>query len=131
MNHYRDGYRISTEIATANAQIGAVVGVLPRLFRSPGLVKSSLIQNELARLGMCNFFGNILPGDTNLPVLSATALCNTFKAQLRPGAIVMLHDGGNHPQTVAAMTCMADHAVRNGYRMVTLSDLMGQGYWTY
>ena len=131
LSHDRNSTVMASQITLDNDLLLALTGTKPRVFRSPGMVRSELVQTELRRLGMCNFFGNILPGDTLYPTVQAKELCDAFKRQLQPGAIVMLHDGGSHAPTVAAVPCMAQYAASKGYQMVTLSELMGQGYWTY
>ncbi len=129
-NHYRDGYRISLEIGWAGELIGGIVGKTPRVFRSPGLVNTELVKKELARLGMCNIFGSIDPGDTMSPTRTADELCKVFKSNLHPGAIVMMHDGGARRPTAVAVPCMVQYALAQGYRLVTVSELLGQGYTT-
>lgn len=129
-NHYRDGTRIAAEIEWAGQRIGAVVGKVPRVFRSPGLVSSEAVRAELARLGMCNFSLSIDSGDSMPPNKSAEQICNSFKAGLKPGAIMLMHDGGSLRNTTIAIPCIVSYANAQGYRLVTLSELLGQAYWT-
>ncbi len=111
----------------AASLIAATTGAYPRLFRSPGLSTSSTLQNALAYLSLCNIFMSISTGDAASPRPSAATICARFKSQLHPGAIVLAHDGGGyHESTAAAMSCMLDHATRQGYRVVTISELLGQ-----
>ena len=40
---------------------------------------------------------------------------------------MLAHDGGGyHETTAAAVPCMLDYATRQGYRVVTISELLGQ-----
>lgn len=128
-SHTHIGSLLAPEVAYANAVLKSITGKEPRVFRSPGLAKSPLVQAELARLGMCNFFGSVLPGDTNLPALNAQQLCTKVRQGLHPGAIVLMHDF-HHAATVAAVPCMLDYAISQGYQLVTVSYLLSQGFGT-
>ena len=118
---------IASEIEPNNNLIEHVTGVRPTVFRSPGLAIGAPIQTELARLGMCNIFANVLTGDASMPRPSASTICARFAGQLKPGSIVLAHDGGTHPQTIAAVDCMLDVAQARGYEVVTVSDLLSRG----
>lgn len=48
--------------------------------------------------------------------------------QVKPGAIIILHDGGgNRAQTVAALRLLLPRLREDGYRMVTVSQLLALG----
>jgi len=76
---------------------------------------------------MCNIFANVLTGDASMPRPTAATICARFAGQLKPGSIVLAHDGGNHPQTIAAIDCMLDVAQARGYEVVTVSELLTRG----
>lgn len=127
LSHRYTTNAIMREIVPAAGLIAATTGAYPRLFRSPGLSTSTTLQNALAYLSLCNIFMSISTGDSASPRPSSATICARFKSQLRPGAIVLAHDGGGyHESTAAAMPCMLDHATRHGYRVVTISELLGQ-----
>lgn len=116
---------ILPQIVPAAQLIASVTGVTPRLFRAPGLLSNAELQNGLATLGYCNIFASIFTGDAATWRPSAATICGRFKAGLRPGAIVLAHDGGGrHETTAAAVPCMLDAAIRSGYRIVTISELL-------
>jgi peptidoglycan/xylan/chitin deacetylase (PgdA/CDA1 family) len=118
---------IAREIPIANATIARVTGVTPVLFRSPGLTQSDTIQSALAVYGMCNIFTTVVLGDHLMPRRSASTLCSSFANTLHPGEIVLLHDGGSHTPTVQAVPCMLDTALRRGYQIVTVGQLLRLG----
>ena len=126
-------YKVQTlidEIIPAEVIIRDITGVWPRVYRSPGLTASDRLQSALGYAGFCNIWANLLSGDASVPRPSSDTICDRFKRGLSPGTIVLLHDGGSHSTTVNAVPCMADWAVSHGYQMVTVSELMGQGYST-
>ena len=43
---------------------------------------------------------------------------------IRAGSIVLLHDGGSHAPTIAALPCMFDYLRRQGFSVVALADLL-------
>lgn len=119
------------ELVPADNILQSVTGVRPRVYRSPGLTASQLLQQALADYGgRCNIWANILSGDAAMPRPSSETICARFRSGLKPGSIILLHDGGSHTTTVNAVPCMAAYAVSQGYQMVTVSELMGQGYST-
>jgi peptidoglycan/xylan/chitin deacetylase (PgdA/CDA1 family) len=127
MTHQYSSGTIASEVKPANDLIQAVTGVRPTLFRSPGLTEGSRIQASLSAQGMCNIFTNVDFRDWILPRRSSSALCGSFDRSLRPGLIVLLHDGGSHRSTVDAVPCMLDTALARGYRIVTVGELLLEG----
>lgn len=129
-HQYRASILIN-ELVTADDILQQITGVRPRQYRSPGLTADAGLQLALAYYeGRCNIWASTLSGDSNVPRPSSELICSRFKAGLKPGAIVLLHDGGSHTTTVNAVPCMAAYAVSRGYQMVTVSDMLGQGYST-
>ena len=127
LSHQYTTKAIMKEIVPAANLIATITGAYPRLFRSPGLSTSATLQNALAYLSLCNIFMSVSTGDAASPRPSSATICSRFKSQLRPGAIVLAHDGGGyHETTAAAVPCMLDYATRQGYRVVTISELLGQ-----
>jgi chitin deacetylase len=118
---------IASEIGPMNELIWNVLGVRTPYFRSPGLTQGSVIQSTLAATGQCNLFTSVVLGDHLQPRRSASQLCSSFAASLRPGQIVLLHDGGSHAPTVAAVPCMLDVALSRGYEVVSLAELLAAG----
>lgn len=53
------------------------------------------------------------------------AILSTFKSEIKPGAIILMHDGGgDRSATVAALPVMIDWLLDNGYALTTLSGLL-------
>jgi peptidoglycan/xylan/chitin deacetylase (PgdA/CDA1 family) len=118
---------IAAEIPRLNSLLQRRFAVRTPFFRSPGLTPGRSISSAAARAGMCLVGTNILSGDDRSPRRSPARLCDTVTRGLRPGSIVLLHDGGNHRQTAEAVPCMLDAAIARGYRIVTLAELLAAG----
>lgn len=128
-NHsHSHGYSPTTnakEVAQAQGIFESVTGVAPIFYRHPGLSWSKRVLAELGKQGVCAIDTNMIVGDWTVPRVSAAVLCSRFKRGLKPGTIVVLHDGGNgHLPTVKAVPCMLDHAAAQGYQVLGLRDFL-------
>lgn len=57
--------------------------------------------------------------------LSPGSIVNTVLSQLRPGSIVLMHDGGGpRSKTVQAVAALLDDLSARGYRAVTMENLL-------
>jgi peptidoglycan/xylan/chitin deacetylase (PgdA/CDA1 family) len=125
MSHQYNPNIITSEILRAQQVIQSVTGVWPSYFRSPGLTMGSVIQQELARLNMCNVFADFDPHDWVSPRISANQICANILANAKPGSIILLHDGGTHTQTVLATeTCLFPALRSLGLEVVSLNELL-------
>ena len=118
---------IAAEIRPLNTRLWQRFGVRTPYFRAPGLTPGSAIRAAARSAGMCIVGTNLLSRDDRSPRHSPSRLCDTVTRGLRPGSIVLLHDGGNHRQTAEAVPCMLDAAIAHGYRIVTLAELLAAG----
>ena len=85
----------------------ATGGARPRFFRAPGGTWSAPIIDEAARQGMRSFGWNIDPEDFRKP--GAAVITERVLQVLRPGAVILLHDGGgDRSQTVAQLQALID-----------------------
>ena len=98
------------------------------LLRTPHGVRSPWLVSVARRRGytVCGWDGSVF--DTAEP--GAATIASRIVALLRPGAVVLLHDGdgsgrdGSRAQTVAALGAVLDAADRRGLRSVTLGSLL-------
>lgn len=119
--------KIAAEIAPAQELIFATVGIRPEYFRSPGLTEGASIQNELARLGMCNIFTSTNLNDSTVPRIGPWEINNNLARTIHPGNIILVHDGGTHRETMDATPLMIDTARAKGYQIVPLPELLATG----
>jgi peptidoglycan-N-acetylglucosamine deacetylase len=97
-----------------------------RLFRpGSGWYDERMLQFAKAR-GYMTVLGNVYPFDAHVPWTSFT---RRFVAQhARPGAILVLHDGPERgPRTAEVLRHVLPELVREGYRIVTVTELLSLG----
>ena len=101
-----------------------------RLLRTPHGARSPWLVSVARRQGytVCGWDGSVF--DTAEP--GAETIASRVTALLRPGAVVLLHDGdgsgrgGSRAQTVAALGSVVDVADARGLRSVTLGLLLNR-----
>jgi len=116
------GAGLAAQIEPAQTVLFELTGQPPIFFRSPGLVQSSLIQIECARLGMINIFTDGDERDWVSPRISSAQINANFTRYLHPGYISLRHDGGSHQNTVDATHGMLDVIESRGYKIISLRD---------
>jgi peptidoglycan-N-acetylglucosamine deacetylase len=106
------------------AAIRAQTGYTPCVFRPPyGDVDASVVRIA-SSLGMATIGWNVDPSDYAQP--GTAAIVRRVLAQVRPGSIVISHDGGGpRGQTLAAYPHIIAALHRRGYRVVTIPELLG------
>lgn len=121
---------VREQVRATEAAVRAATGRAPKpLFRPPHGVRSPWLAATLARLGyrLCGWDGTVF--DTAQP--GARLIATRVAALLRPGAVVLLHDGdgsgraASREQTVAALPAILDAAEERGLRSVPLTALLG------
>ncbi len=124
MTHSTGLARNATEIVPTRNLLESLTGVRTTYYRVPGLMNSAKIASTIFRNGMCSLSESYNLFDFLLPRVPAATLCGRMYWALRPGSILLLHDGGSHQPTVDAVPCMLKYAQRRGYRVVPLGDLL-------
>ncbi|MCB0869279.1 MAG: polysaccharide deacetylase family protein [Solirubrobacterales bacterium] len=112
------------DIRAATRRITAVTGFRPCLFRPPyGAVSSSLRRSAREdHMKVVNW--DVDTSDWKLP--GAGAIASTIVHRVRPGSIVLMHDGGGpRGGTVDALSSAIRGLRRRGYKLVTVSELLG------
>ena len=106
------------------AVIRAQTGYTPCVFRPPyGDVNASVVRLA-SSLGMATVGWNVDPSDYAQP--GTAAIVQRVLAQVRPGSIIISHDGGGpRGQTLAAYPRIIATLHRRGYRVVTIPELLG------
>lgn len=105
---------VETEIATAQASISGAGGVSPSVFRIPYGRGSATVSAVAGRLGLSILGWNVDPSDYTRP--GTDQIVARVSQALRPGAIVLMHDGGGErSQTVAALDRLIPMLKAAGY----------------
>jgi peptidoglycan/xylan/chitin deacetylase (PgdA/CDA1 family) len=96
-----------------------------RLFRPPYGAYDAVTLSILRRLHMLMVMWSVDPGDWRRP--GARAIVTGVLRSVRPGTIVILHDGGgDRTQTIAALPAIIHGLQRRGYRLVTVPELISR-----
>ena len=112
------------DLARTNQVIRRATGFRPCLFRPPGgAVNSRLVRSALS-LGMDTITWDVDPRDWSRP--GTGAIVSRVLGAVRPGSIVLMHDGGGpRGETVAALPTILRVLRHRGYRFGTVSALLG------
>jgi peptidoglycan/xylan/chitin deacetylase (PgdA/CDA1 family) len=112
-------------LRTADALRRATGGFRPCLFRAPyGAVSGALI-SEVRSLDFTTIQWNVDPRDWARP--GTDAIYNNVVANAHSGAIVLQHDGGgDRSETLAALPREIATLRGEGYKFVTVTQLLGQ-----
>jgi peptidoglycan/xylan/chitin deacetylase (PgdA/CDA1 family) len=111
------------ELASTQAAIRAATGFTPCLFRPP-YGELDRREKEAARAnGLEMVFWTLDSEDDRHPGVGPIRARVVRHA--KAGSIVLLHDGGRHPQTVEAIGGIVEGLQRRGFRLVTVTELLG------
>jgi peptidoglycan/xylan/chitin deacetylase (PgdA/CDA1 family) len=109
--------RRDTEISGAYRAIADAAGVAPNFFRAPGGNWSPAVEAEARREGMTPLRWSVDPRDWSRP--GTAQILSTVYQQVRPGGIILMHDGGgDRSQTVAALRQLLTRLPAMGYAFV-------------
>jgi peptidoglycan-N-acetylglucosamine deacetylase len=121
------GYtRMANEILAAQETLQQITGIRPRFFRAPAGLRNPFLDPVLERLGLQLASWSVRAFDTR--VNDAGKVKGILIKGLRPGAIVLLHDGnaartiGNEPIIVATLPALLEAAKAKGLHFVTLAQ---------
>jgi peptidoglycan/xylan/chitin deacetylase (PgdA/CDA1 family) len=126
--HLRGRRRIHAELAQAHVAIVVRTGREPRAFRAPHGLRSPFLGPLARRFGYTVFGWTFGVFDTARP--GAEEIRRRVRVRLRPGAIVLLHDGdgydpaGDRMQTAEALPGIIRDAREAGYEFGALSELL-------
>jgi len=117
--------RVSRELGLTSAIIHHTSGgYRPCLFRPPyGAYNASIVARARAD-GMTTILWDVDPRDWSRP--GSRAIESRIMAQVRPGSIILMHDGGGpRGQTLRALPRVISRLRRRGFGLVTVPELLG------
>ena len=115
---------VQSQLQRTIGAIRGLSGYTPCVFRPPYGDYDSSVMQTAASLGLATIMWEVDPSDYTLPGVSAIE--QRVLAQVRPGAIVLSHDGGGpREQTLAAYPYIIKALRARGYRFVTVPELLG------
>ena len=117
---------VAKEISNVDELIKTMGYTKETTFRSPYGQVSPVIQQAVTKLGKKNVLFSYLPKDWEGP--AAQVIHDRIMKRVRPGFIITLHDGGKRRQTTVQATDMLIESLQSqGYRFVTISELLSMG----
>jgi peptidoglycan/xylan/chitin deacetylase (PgdA/CDA1 family) len=112
------------QIAGAAARIKSYTHFQPCLFRPPGGGVDGGVIATAGSLGMRTVNWDVDPRDWSSP--GTGAIYANVVGHVRPGSIVVMHDGGGpRGETLAALPRIVDTLRGRGYRFATVTELLG------
>jgi peptidoglycan/xylan/chitin deacetylase (PgdA/CDA1 family) len=119
----RSGH-VHAELDATIRAIRSLSGYTPCVFRPPYGAYNPSVMRIARSLGLATVMWNDDPRDWALP--GTRAIAQQVLAQVRPGSIVISHDGGGpRGETLAAYTSIVASLRARGYRIVTIPELLG------
>ena len=111
------------ELFDQMAQIEVIGGKRPRLFRPPYGSFDATTFKELHHLHLLMILWSVDTSDYTMPGVSA--IVHTALAGAKPGAIILMHDGGgNREETIAALPGIIRGLRKRGLHPVTVPQLL-------
>jgi peptidoglycan/xylan/chitin deacetylase (PgdA/CDA1 family) len=116
--------RMHAELAQTIGAIRSISGYTPCVFRPPYGAYDPAVVRAARALGLATVLWNVDPRDWALP--GVRAIERQVLAQVRPGSIIISHDGGGpRGETLAAYPSIIASLRARGYRIVTIPELLG------
>ncbi len=117
---------VKSEIHQTEEAIRIHTGRQPRFIRPPMGLFTKRTVNMIEACGYGTVIGDVYPRDPHLP--GQHRIYQRVMRRVRPGSIIILHDGGNtkhvdRSQTVWAAEKIIEALLREEYRFVTISEL--------
>lgn len=110
------------QITDGSLTIRHRTGVLPSWFRPPGGGMNMSVVSEAKRMKMDLAMWDVDPQDWRRP--GVDPLLNNMLSHIKPGSVVLMHDGGgDRSQTIAALPRLIEALKAQGYLFVTLDQL--------
>jgi len=126
--HLKGPRATADELWRAHETIVGVVGQAPRLFRAPHGYKNPFLAHAARDLGYHLVGWTFGVWDSDCP--GADTIRRRVLAKIRPGAILLLHDGdgydphGDRSQTADALEGIIEDARGRGFQFGPLADLL-------
>lgn len=111
----------SEEIARTEAVITSIAPK-PVLFRPPGGSYNDAITAELKSRGYTTVLWSVDPRDWSVPPVGEVV--NAVMKGVKPGSIIIMHDGQYPLPTAQATGIIIDRLRADGYTIVTVSELL-------
>ncbi|MEB3980446.1 polysaccharide deacetylase family protein [Mycobacterium sp. 663a-19] len=113
---------VAGQFSRANEAIAAATGRAPTLYRPAGGLSTEAVRQTAAKFGLAEILWDVIPFDwANDSNTAATRYM--LMTYIKPGSVVLFHD--TYSSTVDLVYQFIPVLKANGYRLVTVSDLLG------
>ena len=113
---------IAGQFSKANDAISSATGLTPKLYRPAGGLSDGAVRQAAARVGLAEILWDVIPFDwVNDSNTGATR--SMLMTYIKPGSVVLFHD--TYSSTVDLVYQFIPVLKANGYRLVTVSELLG------
>jgi len=113
---------IAGQFSRANDAITAATGRTPTIYRPAGGLSSEAVRQTAAKFGLAEILWDVIPFDwANDSNTAATRYM--LMTYIKPGSVVLLHS--TYSSTVDLVYQFIPVLKANGYRMVTVGELLG------
>lgn len=117
-------HEVYEDIKHGERSILKTTGILAQYYRPPGGVMTHDVMNAVQSSGYDVIHWSVDPRDWSL-ARTASVIARSVKSNVSSGDIILFHDGGlNQRQTVAALQELITDLRSQGYRFVTVSQLL-------
>lgn len=112
------------EIENTSYLIAKITNAQTRLFRPPGGILDNGLVAYAAQKNYTTLMWSVDPHDS-APKITPEEIAKRVLAQAKPGGIILLHDGGGDRQaTLKALPIILTKLKAQGYRFVTIPELL-------
>ncbi|MER7773300.1 polysaccharide deacetylase family protein [Kitasatospora sp. NPDC096140] len=113
------GSALDSQVSATDRAIRARTGRTPTCLRPPYGALNATVRSHAAALGKQVVLWSVDPADWSRP--GAAAIRSRVLDSVRPGSVILLHDGGgDRSQTVAALPAVISTLKARGYGFATL-----------
>jgi peptidoglycan/xylan/chitin deacetylase (PgdA/CDA1 family) len=113
---------IAGQLSRANDAITAATGHTPVLYRPAGGLSNAAVRETAGKFGLAEILWDVIPFDwANDSNTAATR--GLLMTQVKPGSVVLFHD--TYSSTVDLVYQFIPVLKANGYRLVTVTELLG------
>jgi len=113
---------IPGQLSRARDTITAATGRAPALYRPAGGLSNTAVRQAAAQLGQAEILWDVIPYDW-INDSNTAATRQVLMTQIKPGSVVLFHD--TYSSTVDLVYRFIPVLDANGYRLVTVSQLLG------
>jgi peptidoglycan-N-acetylglucosamine deacetylase len=111
------------ELTSTDEAIRAATGFTPCLFRPPYGLLDAKVEAAALQQNLQTILWTFDSADDHHP--GVLAIVHHTVKTASDGAIILMHDGGHHPQTVEALPQVIAGLRARGFRFVTVTELLG------